>query len=198
MELRNGCGLSWLEGNRWTGGQGLRIANSSATLACNSWKECTSAVRLEGPGTHCFAPSCGGGQNQWDANHLHLSLECADLPLVEDGGNVWGNALGEFAAGTASLAAGQETWWIGGNEWDISLIDNPWQSPVDASLVNCQVGGPVEVVMAGWVLAPACAPGTPDPRPTEKHLQGLGPAFRWNVLGQRIPASPSNQRIESP
>ena len=198
VELCNGCGLSWLEGNRWTGGQGLRIANSSATLACNSWKECTSAVRLEGPGTHCFAPSCGGGQNQWDANHLHLSLECADLPLVEDGGNVWGNALGEFAAGTASLAAGQETWWIGGNEWDISLIDNPWQSPVDASLVNCQVGGPVEVVMAGWVLAPACAPGTPDPRPTEKHLQGLGPAFRWNVLGQRIPASPSNQRIESP
>lgn len=198
VELRNGCGLAWLEGNRWTGGQGLRVANSSATLACNAWNGCTAAVRLEGPGTHCFAPSCGGGQNQWEANQVHLAFECAELPVVEDGGNVWGSAVGEFAQGTASLASGQETWWIAGNEWDISLIDNPWQSPVDASLADCHVGGPVDVVMAGWVLAPACAPGSPDVRPTEKHLQRLPPSFHWNVLGQRIPDRTLNQRLEAP
>ncbi|MGB1481667.1 MAG: hypothetical protein ACPG66_09890, partial [Flavobacteriales bacterium] len=71
VTLENGEESTWLEGNAWEGGVGLRLVDTSVSSSCNRWTECTRAVEVAGESEACFQAGCGGGSNRWWNNEVH-------------------------------------------------------------------------------------------------------------------------------
>ena len=172
------------EGNTWEGGVGLELNQASAVLTCNTWQNCTEACILQGQGPHCFAPACGGGFNRWSSNDIHFVMGCCEAPVLNDGRNLMGLCHEAFANGTLDHNA--STWSLSGNAFVGSLIDNPWQSPLDGMLLSCDdTGQSIQPWMNSLMPYEGC-PNEVKPVKTKHLVDGS-----WGILGQRINAGVS-------
>ncbi|MEY3010436.1 MAG: hypothetical protein RLZZ314_1078 [Bacteroidota bacterium] len=188
LSVSNSDAAIHCQGNVWMGGDGVAIEQGSAVFGCNTWEGCDVALHIGGQLSQtCLSPDCGGGYNQMRENQISFSMACAPLPLVNFGENHFGEGNAWVATGTASSDA--QTWWIQGNSWSSSLVDNPWSSPVGAQLQQCESGESVDVWMSDPVAASSCHAEPLSDRPVKKtHTNpGLESISGWNVLGQEVP-----------
>jgi len=173
----------WVESNRWLGGKGLELVNSRAIASCNRWEQCEIAFLMQGNSWGCFSPACGGGNNRLLNNGTHFKILNAPMPQLDFGGNHIGPVAESVVAGETTHPF--STWAVQGASWDVSLLDNPWFSPIPASLFSNASGActPVSCFAQGVVAESGCDDTISEkPQPKGKALQRL-----WNVLGQSVP-----------
>ncbi|MDA0728886.1 MAG: hypothetical protein O3B70_00680 [Bacteroidetes bacterium] len=176
------------QGNVWTGGDGVTLEHGTAIFGCNTWEGCDVALHVEGPTCQtCLSPACGGGYNQLRENQINFSMACAPLPLVGFGENHFGEGSVWMASGTT--CNDDQTWWVQGNSWSSTLLDNPWSSPLAAEVQQCQSWESVDVWMSDPVALASCDGDPPSDRPIKKTraTTGLESILGWNVLGQEVP-----------
>jgi len=173
----------WVESNRWDGGKGLEVVNSRAIASCNLWEQCETAFLMQGNSSGCFSPACGGGNNRLLNNGTHFKVLNAPLPQLDFGGNHIGPVAESVVAGETTHPF--STWAVQGASWYTGLLDNPWFSPIPASLFSNASGActPVSCFAQGVVAASGCEDAVSGkPQTKGKPLQRL-----WNVLGQSVP-----------
>ncbi|MDA0939415.1 MAG: hypothetical protein O2990_00280 [Bacteroidetes bacterium] len=172
----------WIESNRWIGGKGLEIINSRAIASCNRWEQCQTAFLMQGISSGCFSPACGGGNNRLLNNGTHFRVLNAPMPQLDFGSNHIGPVSEVVVAGETTLPF--SSWTVQGASWDVSLLDNPWFSPIPASLFSNASGvcTPVSCFAQDIVAESGC-----DDTVSEKPLTKAKPLQRlWNVLGQSV------------
>jgi hypothetical protein len=173
----------WIESNRWVGGKGFEVVNSRAIASCNRWEQCETAFLMQGNSSGCFSPSCGGGNNRMMNNGTHFKVLNAPLPQLDFGGNHIGPVAEAVVAGETTHPF--STWAVQGASWYTGLLDNPWFSPIPASLFSNASGActPVSCFAQGVVAGSGCEDAVSGkPQTKGKPLQRL-----WNVLGQSVP-----------
>lgn len=172
----------WLEANEWIGGVGLEVDNSTISAACNSWNSCVKAVVLKGSCSSCFEPGCGGGQNRWVNNGVHVTLQEAPMPLLNDGHNHFGPVQQVAFEGITTHA--NNSWTVQGSHWHVSLLENPWFSPVPSNVMHVVDEETVTVscFAQGVVADEECSsPHTERPRTKSATSSRL-----WDVLGRQV------------
>ena len=172
----------WVESNRWVGGKGLELVNSRVIASCNRWEQCQTAFLMHGNSLGCLSPSCGGGNNRLLNNGTHFKVLNAPMPLLDFGGNYLGPVAEAVVEGETTHPF--STWTVQGASWDVGLLDNPWFSPIPASLSSNASGActPVSCFAQGAVAETGCDETVSGrPQTKGKPLQQL-----WNVLGQSV------------
>jgi hypothetical protein len=182
VSIRETPDAVWVESNRWVGGKGLEVVNSRAIASCNRWEQCQTAFLMQGSSSGCFSPSCGGGNNRLLNNGTHFKVVNALLPQLDFGDNHIGPVWEVVVAGETTHPF--STWTVQGASWDVGLLDNPWFSPIPASLLSTASGActPVSCFAQGAVAETGCDESVSGrPQTKGKPLQHL-----WNVLGQSV------------
>lgn len=185
VTLENGEESTWVEGNAWEGGVGLRLVDASVSSNCNRWTECTRAVELAGESEACFQAGCGGGSNRWWNNEVHFHLENAPFPLLGLGNNHLGAASSDVISGSTSDNG--PTWVVSGASWDAELLENPWYSPFPSSVAHCNENGCESIpCWAENMIAQSECMSNEPPKPDQAKSKLAG---TWNILGQEVPAA---------
>jgi hypothetical protein len=115
-------------------------------------------------------------------NGTHFKVVNALLPQLDFGDNHIGPVWEVVVAGETTHPF--STWTVQGASWDVGLLDNPWFSPIPASLLSTASGActPVSCFAQGAVAETGCDESVSGrPQTKGKPLQHL-----WNVLGQSV------------
>lgn len=117
------CSELVIQNNSFNDGNNcLRIASSPAIVKCNLFNSWNEALITEGESVIKMTPQQGGGYNQFINNRLHIRLINANLPLLQNGRNSFGNH-GVYCF-SGSIIEPVNIWSITGNSWLTSSLSN--------------------------------------------------------------------------